>query len=537
MNNLIREETKEGNDNKSSHENRKVKFLSFIKSNKIILITFLIQAIGLLLLTYYVTGTDFFKFSKFLQALILLDIAFLFKNKFSKFVCLICLLIIDFQLTNYLAAGDFITTEALLNLKEISSIGTLTTIKLSLFLVFVIILFLLNIIISPIKKAKFPVIIIFLLLVIFSKPIYEFYKTLNNVYEIMTFEPNIEYAEEFKHNTNKIGNSPVLGKNMNVILIFAEGFSDCVISSEFTPNLYNLCKKSIRVTNYYNHTYPTFRGIRGSNISGYQLHELEWVTSMENYYKNFNTISLPMILDKNGYKTIFVSPHNKHGQFSKLLNVVGYKEIDAPEDTDGQDDKTTLEQLFAQIDYCKKNNQKFIVSTYLLGTHLGLDSPHQKYGDGKNVFLNKFFNQDYYFGKFLENLEANDYLNDTLLIFTADHAAYPAPDFKKSFNSKSNEMVDKIPLIIYKKDIIAKEYDANNRNSLSLAPTIINILDINNQENYFLGNSLFCDETSEWQYISTTGHRIFSTKNGKVEVIKLNQTLKEKLIKFFKTFG
>ena len=58
-----------------------------------------------------------------------------------------------------------------------------------------------------------------------------------------------------------------------------------------------------------------------------------------------------------------------------------------------------------------------------------------------------------------------------------------------------------------------------------------------NQENYFLGNSIFCDETSEWQYISTTGHRIFTTKNGKVEVIKPNQNLKEKLKKFFKSFG
>ena len=216
---------------------------------------------------------------------------------------------------------------------------------------------------------------------------------------------------------------------------------------------------------------------------------------------------------------------------------MGYNEIDAPENTDGQDDKTTFEHLFAQIDYCKKNNQKFIVSTYMLGTHLGLDSPHQKYGDGKNEFLNKFYNQDYYFGKFVEKLEENHYLDDTILIFTADHAAYPAPDFKKSFNSKATEMVDKIPLIIYKKDIIAKEYDAKNRNSLSLTPTIINILDINNQENYFLGNSLFCDETSEWQYISTTGHRIFSTKSGDVKTIKPDSALKDKLLKFFKVFG
>ena len=80
-------------------------------------------------------------------------------------------------------------------------------------------------------------------------------------------------------------------------------------------------------------------------------------------------------------------------------------------------------------------------------------------------------------------------------------------------------------------------FDAKNRNSLSLAPSILDILKIDNQENYFLGNSLFCDEVSEFQYISTTGHRIFSTKSGNVQKVKLDSSLKEKLVKFFKVFG
>ncbi len=500
-------------------------------------IAFIIQIIGLLILCYYVSGAELVKFSKFLQTLLLIDLALLFNNKFSKVICLILLIILDFQLTNYMITGDFITPEAILNIKEASSVGFMTTVKLLLFFITILLFFLPNIIFSPAKKVNFLLIVFSILLIIPTKPIYQFIKTIHTVYEIRSFKPNIEFSEIFKKKSNIIGNSPIDGKNSNVILIFAEGFSDCAISKEVTPNLFKIRNKSLQIINYFNHTYPTYRGIRGSNISGYQLHELEWVTSMEKYYKDFNAVSLPTILKKFSYKSIFVSPHNKYGNFSKLLNLIGYDEIDGPEKADSQDDKTTFEHLFDIIDKQKKDNQKFIIATYLLGTHLGLDSPHQKYGNGKNIFLNKFYNQDYYFGKFVKKLEEKNYLTDTILVFTADHAAYPAPGFKAAFSSSCNEMVDKIPLIIYKKGIYPMIYDGKNRNSLSLAPTILDILKIYDQENYFLGNSLFCNEVSEFQYISTTGHRVFSTKTGVVESIIPNSNLKDKIIKFFKVFG
>ncbi len=509
-----------------------------MKKVNILLITIIVQISVFAFLTYYVTGYEFVLFPKFLLSIIFLDIAFLFKNVTTKILSCFLLIILALQATNYLVTGDFIKTEAILCIEETSAIGLATTLKLLFFLVTVILLWLPNIIISPIKNKKTAIALMFFVFVFPTKPINNFFLSLIEAYKIITFEPNMTYALEFKRDKIVTGPSPINCEKHNVILIFAEGMNDCVITSNFTPNLYFLRQKSLYFSNYFNHVQPTYRGIRGTNISGYQLKDIEWVHCMRKYQKDILAVSLPVILSKYGYKTAFVSPHNKNGKFSELCRMIGYSEIDAPEKIDDQDDKTTYEHLFNIIDKYEKNNQKYIVSTYLLGTHLGWDSPHIKYGDGKDVFLNKFYNQDYWFGKFVEKLENNGYLNNSILIFTSDHAAYPAPGFKKAFNSESTEMLDRIPLVFYKTGIKPQLFDAKNRNSLSLAPTILNILGIENEENYFLGNSLFSNETTEFQHMYiTVPTKYYDCKEGKPILKRSSKELKEKLIKFYKAFG
>lgn len=59
------------------------------------------------------------------------------------------------------------------------------------------------------------------------------------------------------------------------------------------------------------------------------------------------------------------------------------------------------ENLFAEAQRLAEQKRPFLLATYVLGTHVGLDSPDVKYDDGKNSFLNKFYNQDYWLGAFL----------------------------------------------------------------------------------------------------------------------------------------
>jgi phosphoglycerol transferase MdoB-like AlkP superfamily enzyme len=133
----------------------------------------------------------------------------------------------------------------------------------------------------------------------------------------------------------------------------------------------------------------------------------------------------------------------------------------------------------------------FFIGMYSSGTHHGMDSPDEKYQKGTNPFYNKFYNYDFQLGEFVSWFKKSQYFDDTVLIITADHSTFPVPEFKKSFNTSTDFFVDTIPLVMIGGGIVPKIVNATGKNSLSLAPTILQILNINNSPNYFLGCSLF----------------------------------------------
>ena len=122
-----------------------------------------------------------------------------------------------------------------------------------------------------------------------------------------------------------------------------------------------------------------------------------------------------------------------------------------------------------------EQKRPFLLATYVLGTHVGLDSPDVKYDDGKNSFLNKFYNQDYWLGAFLQKFDASAFAKDTILVFTSDHATYPGRDFTELFG-EYDYFVGEMPLIFYNKFIMPAKKDAGGLNSLaSFFAGIINL--------------------------------------------------------------
>src|SRR3546814_4439619 len=53
----------------------------------------------------------------------------------------------------------------------------------------------------------------------------------------------------------------------------------------------------------------------------------------------------------------------------------------------------------------------------------------EKYGDGSNHSLNTIHNLDAQFGRFYRWFARSRYADNTLLIFTSDHAHYPEPSY------------------------------------------------------------------------------------------------------------
>lgn len=316
-----------------------------------------------------------------------------------------------------------------------------------------------------------------------------------------------------------------LVKQPNIILLFAEGLSQKVISDErhIMPHVAQYQSKSLNFINYYNHTFATYRGIIGQLYSGYQL---------ENKDQNHLT-SLQSFLSEEGYHTVFINTEPNNSVFLSYLKSFEFDQVEsAPGDeyegaNGSMSDKEAFEKLFEVAMKEKQENSPFFISMYSFGTHVSLDSPDEVFKDGDNAELNKFYNLDYQFNSFMEKFHESELAKDTIIVFTTDHATYKDNYYKETFSDheQGNAMIDRIPLFIYYKGINPEEIDVEGRNSLGLTPTVLDFLDLSGP-NYFLGVSLFASRdgaitttVDNLNTIFTASNNYISTERGELRML------------------
>ena len=322
-----------------------------------------------------------------------------------------------------------------------------------------------------------------------------------------------------------------LSESPNVILIFVEGMSQHIIDDErnIAPNIREVQSKSLNFKNYYNHTFATYAGIIGQLYSGYQL---------QNNDKNY-LISLPQVLSAYGYHTSFINTEPKNKEFTTYLNNLGFdKVIPGPvtKSLGVTSDKDAYKKLLSEID--KKNQSPFFISMYTFGTHIGMDGYDRKFGDGSDRLLSRFHDMDYQFGKFIEEFNNSSLADNTILVFTTDHATFVDDEYRSSFpkNSRVQGNLDKVPLFIYYKGVIPEVVDVEGRNSINLTPTILDYLDYS-AGNYFLGESLFSknknDNIYSTLFVSELTYR--TTKDNKISEIskKEKEKIEQKVSEYY----
>ncbi|EFR8407593.1 TPA: sulfatase-like hydrolase/transferase [Escherichia coli] len=457
---------------------------------------------------------------------------------------------------------------ALSNAAEIESLGIGEVIKvLFVFILFVIVSFITmpsSALTERIKYYKFNLLCIVLLLMcsfISAGPVYAFYETAKLFYLQQTFKPSKKIGdagESFLKTSvfiNPIENNYSF-KGRNVIVIFTEGFSSEIMGNakpgafSVTPNLNKLSTEALSFKNYYNHTAATFRGLRGQLTSGYQFRDgltdagtgIAQLSNAEinNIYLHRQT-SLSDILKEYGYKSYFIASTEKNSPLNTMLKTLNFDKVLGMGDFIGyQRDRMTDKQIFNALQYFLRSQENkkehFFIGVYPSGTHHGQDSPNEKYFDGKNPLYNKFYNYDFQLGKFVDFFRRSSFYNNTLLIITSDHSTFPSTEYKKAFNSDSRYFVGEIPFLVIGGDITPETLDADGKNSLSFAPTILHMLGIQYSMNYFLGCSLFDKEcTSPFSHFSAIGSDYFITsKENHVELIPNNSD--SELIKLAERF-
>lgn len=494
----------------------------------------------------------------------LLDFLFLnlisHHNKLIKIVSIIILAILSIQSSSLMFSGFLISPLYLANLSHLDEVG----IKPILFFLMFFITFIILYVIFQyfLSKKKIPKkykwltsSFLLILIVSFNSPIFSFF---SNAYDFYYSDFLVKNSDE----SNEIISKEIEKKEIvydsdiskyipstndnNVIIIFAEGMSYDIISEETTPNISELISNSLNIENFYNHTAATFRGLRGQLTSSYQMTggyyednsgigQLSSKEIIEKYDGN-KLISVADILKNHGYNTYFQASNTTQSQLSVMLKTLGFDRIFGYEDKkDAQkwslkelSDSDSFDLLFENLNTIK---QPFFYGMYTVGTHIGLDSPSKKFKDGNNPYKNKFYNFDYQLGRFIKNFNAAPISDNTILILTADHSSFPDPEFKKTFKTKSNYFVDRVPFIIYKKGIKPAIFNANGLNSLSIAPTILDICGIKKGVNKFLGISIFDKvQPSRLNRITAIGSEVFNTENNEIKILN-DSELKDKVIK------
>lgn len=278
-----------------------------------------------------------------------------------------------------------------------------------------------------------------------------------------------------------------LPANTNVIVIFVEGLSLNMINDprDIMPNLKAFKNECITFNNYYNHTFATYRGLQGQMYSGYSLDD----------YESNHLPSLMSVLKSHGYNTMFINVEPMNKQFTNYLNAMAFDKVYAGTDAESAagtlSDRQAYNILYNQAKEYKAKGKPFFIGLYSFGTHVSFDTDENVFGDGSDNVLNRCHNCDYQIGEFITNFKKSDLAKNTLLIITADHSAFQDEDFVRAFPDyhRAQLACDKIPLFIYYNGI-STTLNAEGRNSLDLAPTILDLLGYERPQT-FVGYSLY----------------------------------------------
>lgn len=330
----------------------------------------------------------------------------------------------------------------------------------------------------------------------------------------------------------------------NVIVIFVEGFSAEVVnyknhsSRNLTPTYDQLYKNSLAFDHYYNHTYATYRGLRGQLYSLWQYkagfypdvgNQGFGQMDHEKIHKltDSGLVSVPEILNQHHFNTYFLSNELRTGNMTSYLKTFAFTRVYGADDLGWTGDPPRSDkfafQSLKQVLTEYKSDKPFFIGMYTAGTHHGVDSPDLTYGDGSNSYYNKFHNLDHWLGDFIAWFKTSPYYDNTLLVITSDHGVViPTPEYRRSFHQKTERSNFEIPLILYGKMVKPQIVDAKGTTSISLAPTLLDVLGIRKTEQYFLGCSLFetqCDERSSRLMhhfaAGTDSFRISANERGK----------------------
>ena len=332
----------------------------------------------------------------------------------------------------------------------------------------------------------------------------------------------------------------------NVIVFFIEGMSARLVEPYYnhfpglTPNLSEFSEKAIKVNNYYNHSFATFRGIAGQMCSLFPVGKL---------YQEVNYRCLGHILKEHGYNSRFMfSQRVETTELDEVALQAGFDIVDGATRIRALlgmpiddfriivPDRVLIDGLIKRLQELENDQNKnpTFIGLYNYETHTGTSLferttvyPRKDDADDENRVLNTFHNFDKEFGRFWEYFRNSSLFDNTIVVVTSDHATFPSVEFKElmvDIPDYTKLFVDEIPLLIHHPDLQeAVVVEKNTSTSLDLAPSLLHLLNISDVRASFLGESLFSTKSSPFPYTAVGTSRMwFADDNFKWGQLSVN---------------
>lgn len=301
----------------------------------------------------------------------------------------------------------------------------------------------------------------------------------------------------------------------NVIVLFVESLGTPFVGAYgeaapgLTPNLDDFATHAMRVDGYYNHAFPTVKGLRGQLCSIYPPFGYEEWMRATTKIETSRLYCLPHVLAEAGYHTAYVAPNPADEAFSRSQFIdFGFDETIFEKEARGlflggekpiHPSNLSDHQLFRALTrYLERRDPAppLFLAVSTIETHFdwGILSDGVPYRDGSDRVLSLYHNLDDAFGTFWRWFEASPYAANTILIVTGDHVPPPSDAIREVEGPLyRGTNVDTMALLIHDPvHALPPTFEANT-SSIDFAPSLLQLLAIPNRPNPFVGRSMFTD--------------------------------------------
>lgn len=154
----------------------------------------------------------------------------------------------------------------------------------------------------------------------------------------------------------------------------------------------------------------------------------------------------------------------------------------------GLGDPDLFEQAWVELEALRASGQPFNLTLLTIGTHLpGFNYAECTPYGSDEPFIEAVHCTDQLLERFLERIEQAGYLDDSVVVVTGDHHVFPNPLMKKLFGTDA--ISDRrLPLLVLGKQTAPATAHAGA--SYDLAPTVLDLLGVDNDARFALGRSL-----------------------------------------------